>query len=320
MAIIAGIDEAGYGPLLGPLVVSAVAFRVPDAPSDRCLWNNLRESCTSTATRKDRRLVVADSKTVYRGGDGLATLERTVLVTLAWLGHRPRTWRELLQVVSPTTVEQLDGYPWYAGVDCPLPLRAETGDVPTHANALRRDASNRDVAMAIAACEVLPAGQFNDLVKKTRNKATVSFGLVLRLLDRLLRATPDGMIRVFVDRQGGRMRYREALMTGLPGFDLQILEESEPRSAYRLTNASRTIEIEFTTEGERRNFCVALASMFSKYLRELDMHVFNRFWSSRLSGLRPTAGYYTDARRWLRDVGEELDRQGVDRRLLLRVR
>ncbi|MCH8916798.1 MAG: hypothetical protein IIC52_01970 [Proteobacteria bacterium] len=41
MAIVAGIDEAGFGPTLGPLVVSGVAFRVPDDQVDRCLYGLL---------------------------------------------------------------------------------------------------------------------------------------------------------------------------------------------------------------------------------------------------------------------------------------
>ena len=33
------------------------------------------------------------------------------------------------------------------------------------------------------------------------------------------------------------------------------------------------------------------------------MHLFNRYWSRRDRSLRPTAGYTTDARRWMYQIG-----------------
>jgi len=57
----------------------------------------------------------------------------------------------------------------------------------------------------------------------------------------------------------------------------------------------------FQPRADQSYFCVALASMVSKYLRELLMGEFNRFWQEHVPGLRPTAGYPTDAaRRWER--------------------
>ena len=40
---------------------------------------------------------------------------------------------------------------------------------------------------------------------------------------------------------------------------------------------------------------VALASMAAKYLREVCMLQFNRYWAAQVPGLKPTAGYPTDA-------------------------
>jgi hypothetical protein len=42
--------------------------------------------------------------------------------------------------------------------------------------------------------------------------------------------------------------------------------------------------------------------MAAKYVRELSMHAFNAFWAARVPGLRPTAGYPTDAQRWRGDA------------------
>lgn len=320
MAILAGLDEAGFGPVLGPLVVSGVAFRVPEDKLDRCLWDTLKASCTATPGRSDRRLVVADSKHLYHSRGGLAPLERAALVMLAVAGYRPPSWRALLDQLTPDAKEQLDHYPWYAGTDVSLPLSDGVGDIATQANAIRRDCVEQRIEFQGVFSETLPAGHYNRLVRNTRNKAVVLSGLAMRVVDRILRAAPRERVRLCIDRLGGRTHYREVLMTALAGYDLQILEESETRSAYRMVRSSRTCEIEFVRGGEARHFPVALASVYSKYLRELYMHVFNGYWSRQVAGLRPTAGYYTDGRRWLSEASAELDRRSIDRSILVRER
>ena len=109
-------------------------------------------------------------------------------------------------------------------------------------------------------------------------------------------------------------------MTSWPAFDLTVLEETDDCSAYRLCRGDRFCEIDFRVEGESRHFPVALASIYSKYLRELCMHAFNRYWSGQVSGLTPTAGYYTDAQRWLREAAPILAKLQIDRRMLVRER
>lgn len=320
MAILAGIDEAGYGPTLGPLVVTGVSFHVPDDQLSACLWTTLRASCAATTARSGPRLVIADSKKLYSSRGGLAPLERAALVMLAVAGHRPKSRRCLLEVVSPGTQQELDQYPWYAQGDVALPVCRDLGDIPTKANAVRTDCAAHDVQLSGVLSEVLPAGRFNRLARSTRNKAVVLLGLVMRVADRILRAAPRERVRLCIDRLGGKQHYREALATALPEYELQILEESSTRSRYRLVRAQVVRDIEFITSGEKHSFAIALASVFSKYIRELHMHMFNRYWTTHQRALKPTAGYYTDARRWLEDAASTIDRLNVDRNMLVRLR
>jgi hypothetical protein len=42
--------------------------------------------------------------------------------------------------------------------------------------------------------------------------------------------------------------------------------------------------------------------MLSKYIREALMRRFNAFWAGHVPNLTPTAGYYDDGTRFLRDI------------------
>lgn len=316
--IIAGIDEAGYGPLLGPLVVSAAVFEVPDDRADASLWELLRDSVAPQVRKRDPRLAIADSKKLHRGQDGLAHLERAALSCLTAGGSHPGTFEALLNCLSGDAVEHARAYAWYDGLDMPLPTRCETTELAMHANALRRGLTSFGGGLLGALGEPLPEGHFNERVARTRNKSVVLLGLTLRLIQRVAQAHPSRSIRFAIDRQGGRVRYGRWLMTNFPDHQLKILEESRERSAYQMTGPSADWQVEFAKRGEERHLPVALASIFSKYVRELFMLLFNRYWGGHVPDLKPTAGYYTDGKRFLDDVGPHLERLGIEPSRLIR--
>lgn len=317
--IVVGIDEAGYGPTLGPLVVSGAAFEVPDALAEADLWDVLAKCVSRGSNRRDRRLPIADSKKLYQRAAGLTALERTALVMLHTAGRRPRTLRGLLKVVASEPARAMREYPWYADHDPPLPRTTTAADIATRANAVRRDATEKGVRLCGVFSEVLPEGHFNQQVAKTHNKATVSLHLMLCIAKRVL-DRHAGPVRFCIDRNGGREHYVEKLMAFFQGAKLRVVEESKLRSAYALELGARTMTVEFRVQGEDCHLPIALASVYSKYLRELLMEGLNTYFGARVEGLAPTAGYHGDAQRFLADIESAVVQERLDRAWLVRAR
>ncbi|MBL8746794.1 MAG: hypothetical protein JNK58_10620 [Phycisphaerae bacterium] len=305
----AGIDEAGYGPRLGPLCVGMTLFEVPgacvaegDQPAD--LWRLLRGAvCRDHAGSKRGRLAVADSKALKgvggAGVDPLFHLERGVMAFESLASEREAASNETdllarLGTRVPASIE------WYAG-DAALPRGTSLDQLRILIAQLQGSTEQTGVKPRLVRCVAVDESTFNERYHHLQNKASVSFGVVGGLLRRLWETAPPGSrVHVAVDRQGGRAFYGP-LLTMAIGAEVVPVEESERLSVYEV-RGGRTMRIEFRVQAEETHLPVALASMTAKLVRELLMRRFNRYWTERIAGLKPTAGYGTDAGRWLRDV------------------
>src|SRR5687767_13760763 len=115
---IVGIDEAGYGPNLGPLVQAAVALELPDG--DPAGWDSLKVLVRKARGKKDDRIVIDDSKKVYTRG-GISSLESGLCRTL---GIDPGSFHEFLQrILLPGCLEDIAAEHWFDG-DERLPLQS----------------------------------------------------------------------------------------------------------------------------------------------------------------------------------------------------
>ena len=336
--VLVGIDEAGYGPLLGPLCVGLSAFSVCHAETDATvpnLWTLLdsavcREPGRAGARDAKHRIPVADSKSLKLSNSSktvhpLVHLERAVLAFAGVLHDRSfETDAALFDVLHAHFPRHVA----YQSQPIQIPLAVNAAESGICRNILQRACASAGVRVEEMRCRVISEPEFNEIIRSTGNKGETTasaFGAHLRhVWERFSSTTHDGepsRLGVVCDRLGGRACYAGILERELRGVRVEIVEETETRSSYIVTADSKRAGISFLTEGESAHLSVALASMIAKYVREMMMSRFNTYFTSlaRRDGgmeLKPTAGYALDGRRWLDDASKLL--RDADREALVR--
>lgn len=332
-AIVAGIDEAGLGPMLGPLTLGVAALRVPERALDP--WTALADVVSASIEDDADRFVVADSKVVFtRNPRGARRLERTVLGFSALRGggfELPRDARALLRRLQRGDAERsaLEDEFWARELDTALPRHAEPGALAINATRLADALAAQAIELVELCAEAVPVRALNASFAETDNKSRTHWLATRALLHHVWErfgSDPALPLDVVVDRQGGRMHYRAALEEAFPRARVLLVRETAPLSEYVVEEPAtartpaRAMRLAFRERAEHASFAVALASCAAKYVRELAMDAFNAWFAELDPALQPTAGYVEDGRRWLADARGAIERAAIPRADLVRSR
>jgi hypothetical protein len=296
-----GIDEAGYGPNLGPLVMTAVVAEGPEGCVPD-LWRDL--AATACRAGGDPALLwVDDSKRLYQPGKGADRLHAAAAALLAAAGQGTvATLAELFRIAGAGTLDAVELTPW---LDPDAPP-ASPADPPAGTPLAGAPWSIVGVHAVVVGPE-----RFNRELAGCASKATVHFGAFAHLLRTLWSDAGATPVSVRGDKHGGRTYYLEPLSGAFPGVWIDRGRESAAESRYTLRDGARRLDLTLQPRADADDGLVAVASIVSKSLRERWMAAFNAFWCRRVPGLAPTAGYPQDAARFRAAIAPHAEALGL---------
>lgn len=305
MALLAGTDEAGYGPNLGPLTIGGTVWRCSETDTD--LYRTLKKVVSKKAIPK--KIQIADSKTVYSATNGLENLERNVLALVQIVhGRLPESFDDLAGMLGFAVSLEEASRP-FQHPELALPIASDPIEIGRLAEQAATEMQRQKVELvAVHVCAIFP-DEFNSGIERYGNKASFLSAMTMKCVRHLMKFECDAGEDCLIgcDKHGGRGHYAGLINQFLTDQLVQVIQEGRSNSRYQWTEGDRRRDISFSVGGE--SFVpTALASMAAKYVRQLAMTAWNQFWCTRIPELQPTQGYPMDAKRFRDQIRTELER------------
>lgn len=269
---VTGVDENGMGPLLGPLVATAVTIE-------------LRRYDRARLRRRGLELGIGDSKQTSAFGKMGHAESLALALAERFLGRVPTDADALLEAFSLEGLLTLRGR-------CPdessraqcwsesVPLPAFGGDLD-HGRALLKQLEGRALKVRRVRSAVLCAGALNEAADGGSTKVREDLTLFERLVLDARAAAPED-VEAICGQVSGIRRYSQYFS------HFADVEELE-RGSYAVPEVGT---VRFEVKADDKHLPVGLASMVGKLVRELAMHRLSAFYRRHDPELEKVSGYH----------------------------
>ncbi|ODS32384.1 MAG: hypothetical protein SCARUB_02495 [Candidatus Scalindua rubra] len=166
----------------------------------------------------------------------------------------------------------------------------------------------------------LCVSEINRQIELNGNKSLLLFENSVKHIKEIFECFGEQEPKVLIDKHGGRNYYNKLLVQSFEGCKVNAISEGNPISTYKISNENRKMNVSFIEGADSKYFPTALASMFSKYIRELFIKLFNAFWQEKVQDIKPTAGYPEDAKRFLSQIQNIRNKLKISDDILIRVK
>ncbi|MCM8821697.1 MAG: hypothetical protein NC831_02645 [Candidatus Omnitrophica bacterium] len=249
-----GIDENGYGPALGPLVVTGVKGSsdiTEKWPADIC-----------------------DSKLLFSSRDKFAKIEKIALAIFEI--SRKKSPENALDIFENfEDVHCLEMNPKICFENLPeIPLWTTIADIEKYTEYLSCFLAQHKIELETVNSQILCVNKFNDFCRKNMKKDFIDYMLFEKIM---LQSIIDcDNIVITAGKIGGRNKYCCFLKNGFCGWEIVKEKEDKESSKYLLTRNSKKIILNFVKDVEAKSFLGTLAGIYGKYVREIFMRGINR--------------------------------------------
>ncbi|MCM8804159.1 MAG: hypothetical protein NC833_02760 [Candidatus Omnitrophica bacterium] len=238
---ICGIDENGFGPILGPLIITGILtdenVEIPD--------------------------YIKDSKIFYRNKNDFKKIEEIAIISFYFIENKlPDSPYEIFRNFTSSKC-LLDDNICEKNIPLSFKIKNLESVLGKYEDFISQKYKFKEIKINVV-CPYL----FNDFLNKKNSKFILNLSNFCKIIKEMAKYKN---VKFFCGKIGSLTYYKKYLSYFFPEYEIKTSKEEKNFSSYQILKKNQNFEISFYKNVEKVSSLTSLSSIIGKYIREIIM-------------------------------------------------